>query len=497
MTTLPRSTDVLRGLRAARWTRESTPGQLDNSGPAAQRFEQDEAIEKLGLVDTGYGWEAGHSGWKASEIAASAKWAEMLERAGRDYDVLVVAYVSRFCRNVDVGTTIREQLHAAGATIYFADERILLSDDDDWKRWIDLLVEAEHFSRNLKRTMERTYRSKFRTHKDPGGMYALGFRRSHGEPSVLEVNPDTIGRPVAAFERYALGNISTDDLAVEFGMHPEAVKPMLRNRVYNGWVQRYGQWEAAAWRANPPVSDELWDRVQTVRESRNRGTAPRRKDVPDLLDGLLYCADCGQRLWSDGIDGSGARRKRHRAPCPAWGQRERVRSATWEDPISAQLAALDLSPETIAEVTAALGAPPDLPNEIGAKAMERDRRALADRYAKGVLTEAQFLAEAGALSELQRTLEAVTAPSGISADVAIERLRGWKATWAAGTTAERANIVHATYERIEVRRDEFIAVTLTPHAARCGLALALPETVTVSRLLRVGGEGLEPPTPSV
>ncbi|HUF07261.1 MAG TPA: hypothetical protein VMP86_07730 [Candidatus Binatia bacterium] len=58
----------------------------------------------------------------------------------------------------------------SGATIYFCDERILLSDEDDWKRWIDLLVEAEHYSRNLQRTMRRTYKTKFRTHTDPGGM---------------------------------------------------------------------------------------------------------------------------------------------------------------------------------------------------------------------------------------------------------------------------------------------------------------------------------------
>src|SRR5947209_6295768 len=71
----------LKGLRAARWTRESRPGQLDNSGPAAQAYEQDEAIEKLGLTDTGLAWEAGHSGWKQSAIATSEKWADMLERA--------------------------------------------------------------------------------------------------------------------------------------------------------------------------------------------------------------------------------------------------------------------------------------------------------------------------------------------------------------------------------------------------------------------------------
>ena len=495
--TLPRTTADLRGLRAARWTRESRPGQLDLSGPAAQAYEQDEAMETLGLTDTGIAWEAGHSGWKQSAIATSEKWADMLDRAGRDYDVLVVAYVSRFCRNVNIGTSIREQLHAAGAVIYFADEHILTAEEDDWKRWIDLLVEAEHYSRNLKRTMVRTYKTKFRTHTDPGGMAPLGFRRTGGTPSVLEVDPATIGQAVAVFERYAVGHTSAEQLGGETGLHPEAIKPMLRNRIYNGWVQRYGEWKPAAWRDDPPVSDALWERCSEVRESRNRGGGPRRKDHPDLLDGLLYCA-CGQRLWSDGVDGSGQRRKRHRNPCPAWGRAERIRSGTWEAPISAQLAGLDLSPDIIEQVAAAFDAPPPLPNLIGRKQIERDRRDLATRYGNGSLREGQFLAEAEALRQREQALEQTPdSPVTITRDEALAFLRDLRGTWADAEPQERADLAHAVYEKIEVVADNFIGVTLTRDAEAHGLALALPEQVFVPTVAMVGGEGLEPPTSSV
>ena len=50
---LPGSLDELDGLRAARWIRESTRGQYDNYGPEAQREQQDRAVERWRLADTG------------------------------------------------------------------------------------------------------------------------------------------------------------------------------------------------------------------------------------------------------------------------------------------------------------------------------------------------------------------------------------------------------------------------------------------------------------
>lgn len=493
--TLPRTLSDLRSLRAARWTRESRPGQYDHSGPAAQRFDQDAAIEQHGMIDTGLAWEAAHSGWKDRAIARSAKWADMLARAGRDYDVLVVAYVSRFCRNVRIGTAMREQLHLAGATIYFCDERILLSDEADWKRWIDLQVEAEHYTRNLQRTMQRTYATRWRAYGDPGGMTPLGFRRSGGTPSVLQVDPVTIGQVINLFQRFALGTVSTEQLAQESGLHVERIKPILRNRIYNGYVQRYGEWREAEWRDDPPVSDALWHRVEAVRESRTRGGGPRRSDRVDLLGGLLRCV-CGARVWSDGYSGTGKHRKRHRAPCPAWGSAERLHSDTWEVPISAQVSQLDLSPATMARLADALASPPPMPDDVGRKRIERERRELADGYARGGVPGSDFLAADAVLTARLEALRAAPATSqGITSAEALDYLRSFSATWADADAREQADLIHATYERIEVAGPRIVSVTPTPDAARHGIALALPEQVNIrslSQVAMVGGEGLEP-----
>ncbi len=126
---LPRSNDDLRGLRAAHWGRESTGRQADRFGPAAQRDQRDRAIKHHGMADTGIEWLVAHSG---RTVAATGEFNEMLSKAGRDYDGLVVGYVSRFARNLHTAVNARHDLHEAGAAIFFADERLLSSDEEAW-----------------------------------------------------------------------------------------------------------------------------------------------------------------------------------------------------------------------------------------------------------------------------------------------------------------------------------------------------------------------------
>ncbi|MFN8629555.1 MAG: hypothetical protein U0838_04305 [Chloroflexota bacterium] len=58
----PSSLDDLRGLRAARWVRESTEGQYDRYGPESQHEQMDRFVERYGLVDTKIVYSVAHSG---------------------------------------------------------------------------------------------------------------------------------------------------------------------------------------------------------------------------------------------------------------------------------------------------------------------------------------------------------------------------------------------------------------------------------------------------
>ena len=181
----------------------------------------------------------------------------------------------------------QDVLHPAGVALVFCDRRILSSGPSD----------------------------------DQGGLPPLGFRRTGAPPRILEVDPDTIGKAVALFQRYAVGTVSIAQLAAETGFEPMRIQQILRNPVYNGWVRRHrGPTEErrpASWRSDPPVSDDLWATVERVRRVQARGGGPRRRARVDLLAGLLVCV-CGRRVRGDGRFADGRHRKLHPEPCDAW-----------------------------------------------------------------------------------------------------------------------------------------------------------------------------------
>ena len=488
---LPKALDDLTGLRAARWVRESTRGQYDTFGPEAQREQQDRAIERYGLIETGLSWSVAHSG---RTVGDTAQFHDMLSRAGTGYDVLVVGYVSRFARDLRTAVNARHELHARGAAILFCDERVLTSDEDSWELFAREAVEAEAYSRRLGKRIREGYAAKFRRLGDQAGNAPLGFRRD-GPARTLTIDPATIGQAVSLFERYAIGALSIHDVAVEAGLHPDRVRAILANPTYNGWVRRHRRSRReermpAAWRANPPVSDELWQLVQDNLYQRTRGHAPRRRSHVDPLSGLLYCT-CGRRIRSNGMAGSPPKRQRLHpgAACAKWAGGRAVFAAVHEEPIAAQIAGLKLDDVTIERVVRALrdGDTP-APTTLDAVRLDKQKRDLALSHAAGELDDETYLAR---MAELRRATPAKHESSGVDPATAVAFLRNLSALWSAAGDEGQTELLHAIYDRIEVSRDGFARVHLTPHAFRFGLALALPETVTVDRV-RARPAGFEP-----
>ncbi len=142
--TLPRSLDQVDGLRVARWFRESTAGQWDNFGPDSQREQQDHAIARYGLADSGLEWSVASSGWTSAWRTPT--WEAMVASAQAGaFDVLVVGYVSRFLRNLkQTLIAVEDHLHAAGVVVLFADERLLSSDPSNWDQFVREAHEAAY-----------------------------------------------------------------------------------------------------------------------------------------------------------------------------------------------------------------------------------------------------------------------------------------------------------------------------------------------------------------
>jgi 4-carboxymuconolactone decarboxylase len=219
------------------------------------------------------------------------------------------------------------------------DRKILSSDPSDWDELISEAAGAEKYSRRLSERITEGYAAKFDQERDPGGHAALGFRRLPQPPHTLEIDPERMPVVVGLFERYALGNVSATQLEAETGLAATRIRMILMNPLYNGWIRRHrGKSETrrpAPWRATPPVSDELWARVEEIRRAKTRGGGPKNWDRVDLLGGLLVCV-CGRQLRNDGTFADGRHRKLPADPCEAWGRKARLGDQTWEAPVLAQ-----------------------------------------------------------------------------------------------------------------------------------------------------------------
>ena len=459
----------------------STTGQYDRYGPDSQREQQDRFIERHELADTGLVWQVAHSGttvWKSDAMA------EMLEAAkAGGFDLLLAGYSDRWQRNLRRTLELLEDyLHPAGVALVMCDRRIISSDPADWDELISEAHAADKYSRRLGERITDGYASKFQRLGDQAGNAPWGMRRT-GDAHVLEPDPATIGDVVTAFEQYAAGNVTHDMLADQLGVGVERVRKALRNPIYNGFAVRYRGRERvpAPWRDDPPVSDELWARVQEQRIARNHGGPQPGKwrQGVDPLGGLLYCA-CGSRIRTNGTGGHPRRRQRlhPKGECDRWGDLRYTWGAVHDDPVVKQVTTLDLSDATIERVIRAIGVEQDaeVPVTIDSRRVQRRRRQLALEHAEGRLGDEEYL-------RLSHALDDTPAPPPRDARVtptqAVEYLRNLGLLWNRATEEERADLLHAIYARITVTRDGFVEAELTPEAYAHGLALTMREVVCI------------------
>ncbi|HSW41039.1 MAG TPA: recombinase family protein [Patescibacteria group bacterium] len=488
---LPRTLEDLRGRRAARWIRESTAGQADNFGPDAQLEQQTRAIERWGLLDTRCAWQVAHSG---RTIAATGQWAEMLAGAGQDWEVLVVGYVSRFARDLRTAVNARHDLHARGAVILFADERVLSSDEDEWERWAREAVEAEAYSRRLAKRIREGYAAKRRRLGVPGGNKApLGTVR---QGRTIEIDEASFAVVQRVYELAAAG-LTDREVGAATGLALKHVAEVLTNPFYAGRL-RTGEPSALGALVDPST----WERVQELRarySRRHRGSVNRRQYG---LGGLLACAACGRRL----IGHVG--RYRHQDACGAFRaaaprriqadgetvdprvRGESYKVAVYEDAIGLALGHVAVSARLKAAAIPLATRPEHVGPDVLAQArIRRERERAALQFAKDrdlarlEATMARLDAEAAA---------AVVRPSRIpTAAEARAYLESLPDLWAKTSDAGRHAIAEATFERIDVLGATDYTFTLTAHAKARGWDAAFGAGV-----LRLQGQGGRGKTPS-
>ncbi len=476
MSRLPTTIEDLAGRRAARWIRESTAGQFDRYGPEAQAELQDRAIERLGLVDSALAWRAAHSG---RTVYRSVEMNDMLAAAQRgDFDVLLVAYVSRWQRNLRRTLELLEDtLHPAGVAVYFCDEEILSSADRHWDQLVDEAKDAERYSRRLSRRIKEGYASKLTKQRDPGGRPPYGFRRNADK--LLELDPERLPTVRRVFELAAAGR--TDRAvaaAVELPLF--TVRGVLTSPLYVG---RLRDGEPARWA--PLVPGGQWEATQATRARRATNTSrpadPRR---PYALD-MLHCAACGKRLTGD------TGYYRHREPCapfvaarPEHHGRGRTlghayRRELYEQIVEELLAAASVGAPAIASVVGEVNRAASAPDRSMLDRIARERgRAMArymqDRDGSRLEQTMNRLDQQQAAAETRERLDE------IPADVAVRYVQDLPETWRkAEGGSGRQLLASALFDRIDVLGIQEATVHLSAHAVRHGLAAALPTEVGI------------------
>ena len=497
MKALPAQASELIGLRAARWFRESTTGQFDAFGPDSQREQQDRAIRQFGLIDTGIEWSVAASGW--TEVWSTSEFRDMLDRAGKDYHVLVVPYFSRFMRNIKQALIFRDEMHARGAAVYVCDEGILSSDDRGWDEWVREAHDAEAFSRKLSRRVGEGYAAKRRRLGVPGGNRPpLGYRRERDDPGSprspqrLVIDPDKAPVVLRAFEMSASG-LTDREIATDLGLKLTHLREILKNPVYVGTL-RTGETSGGP----ALVSRELWDKAAVVRSRyarRNRGPVSQRT-YP--LATLLVCAACGRRLTGH------VGRYRHVNACAAfkaarptetpwkspgagrvWG--ESYKAQVFDDLVPQILEHVHVGAMTLTQVIGGLSTSPD--TAFALARIGRERELAASRYLRD--RDMKILGQTMTRLDAEEA-QAKASTKTVEPAEALEWLRDLPALWEAADDSGRRLLTEAIFEKVEVLGVQSVTIHPTPEADAHGWSDAFgsaPLLLNAGRTFSTYGRG--------
>ena len=339
------------------------------------------------------------------------------------------------------------------------------------------------------------------------GQVPGGYRReADGTIAVDEPAAATVRR---VFTEYAGGRYSARDIARR--LNAEGVPPLprsrgagwrfysvaelLRNVAYTGQTftesrRRHGKGQLmpATWPAI--IQPELWQAAQrrAGRVVGRGGRRPKGQERPYVFLGLLRCS-CGSRLsaaFRYGAPAYQCPRDHDARPCTEstvyerdllpWGQElfnqlqllTPADFAATVDQLARQRRSRHTSPGALQSIEASL---------------ERHQKL----FTWGHVTESEHVREVARLKELREELKDSPAAPAIE-------LRGLHEAWELGDGVTRRELLAALFDHVHISAGKIVGYTA--RSDRQAEVLSLMETVR-RRVMKVGGDGLEPTTSSV
>jgi site-specific DNA recombinase len=310
-------TDAVK--RAVIYLRVSSPGQVktdyDPEGLSipAQRQACQRYADRLGAVVIREYVEPGISG---GSLVKRAAFRRMIQETGelRDVDYVIVWSVARWAREQEDHWVARGMVNRAGAKLLSVKEPI--GEDTSHGIMLEGVMAAVAASRRIEisEEVQRGIKRKI----EVGGTHGrapIGYLNIReplpqgGEVRTVVIDPERASIIMWAFETYATGLYSINDLAILLearglrtrgnrrrGPHPlelPRVHELLSNPYYAGFITHKGHTYEG--RHEPLISRELFDKVQAVIAS-HRHSGERDRKHQHYLKGTIRCGTCGCRL---------------------------------------------------------------------------------------------------------------------------------------------------------------------------------------------------------
>lgn len=250
--------------------------------------------------------DEGISGRSAKRPALQRMLADM--RAGRIKGV-IVHKLDRLARNLRLTLEIIDELKQRNVAFASVNEQIDFTTPMGWAMFQVQGVFAEFYSRNLSVETIKGLREKAQQGLWVGPV-PYGYVRSDATLALSDDAPivaQIFKLYVSGVESYtsicdslnAAGHRTLDWKTKTRGLFGrEGVRTILRNRAYCGYVSSSGEEYQGIHPAI--VSEAIWERAQEIRDIRTSkggfysATMPK---VGGLLTEIVYCSDCGDRMW--------------------------------------------------------------------------------------------------------------------------------------------------------------------------------------------------------